>query len=132
MITGIEKVAGVIDDLVHSLALANPKPAGLDVPLARTTGRTLGAIPGAAIGGLGGGGLGLLTHYLMANEEKRKFKDYLKSLAGGGLLGAGAGGLGGGYLGGRVLGEAAEINRAAVPQLRLMEALGLSPTRGSE
>lgn len=84
-----------------------------DIAAARLTGTGVGGVAG----GVGGGLAGLLGHYVLADDNKRQLKDYLKSVLLGGSLGAGAGALGLGWAGGR-LGEEMRAQSMASPGTR--------------
>ena len=79
-------------------AQGSPMLQGLSQsPAGRLIGTGAGAGAGGVLGAGAGGLAGLLGHYTLADEKKRRIKDYLKSILLGGVGGAGVGALGGGY-----------------------------------
>ncbi len=89
----IEKAARIpgIADLarvIHSGAgAAGTRTTDADISALRLGGGVLGGVAG----GVGGGLAGLLHRYTTADEDKRKLRDYLKSILIGGGIGAGVG-----------------------------------------
>lgn len=116
MIKGIEKAA-------ERVKFAEDTPIITDLARVFNSGRRLevtpedisalrlgGAAAGGLAGGVGGGLAGLLGHYVAADEENRRTKDYLRSMLLGGGLGTAAGATGGGWTGGRFAEEIKRIN----------------------